>query len=60
MYMHYSFLFILVFRVQFASATFSALESSGEILINIIIISGRTPNVSISFNISFSEATATG
>ena len=54
------FWFCLVFRVQFASTTFSALESSGEILIAIIIISGRTPNESISVNVSFSEATATG
>ena len=50
----------LVFRVQFASATFIALESSGEILITIIIISGRIPNASISVSVNFSETTATG
>ena len=49
-----------MFRVQFASATFSALESSGEILITIIIISGRILNASISVNVNFSETTATG
>ena len=59
-YMLYFFFVYLVFRVQFSSATFSALESAGEILFTIIIISGRTLNVSISVDVSFSEATATG
>ena len=57
--LYFSFVY-LVFRVQLLSATFSGLESAGEMLITIIIISGRTPNVSISVGISFSEATATG
>ena len=47
----------LVLRVQFASATFSGSESSGEILVT-ININGRTPNVDISVNLNFSEETA--
>ena len=49
----------LVFRVQFESIIFSGLESSGEILIS-VIITGGTPIVDTSVNISFLEATATG
>ena len=49
----------LVLRVQFASATFSGLESSGEILVS-ILITGGIPTVNISVNVIFSEATATG
>ena len=49
-----------MFRVQFASDTFSAIESTGEILITIILISGRVSNGSISVNLNFSEYTATG
>ena len=49
----------LVFRVQFASTAFSGVESSGEILV-LVIITGGTPMVDISVNISFSEVTATG
>ena len=49
----------LVFRVQFASTTFSGLESSGEILVS-VIITGVIPIRDISVNISFAEATATG
>ena len=41
------------------SATYSGLESSGEILVT-IIITGETLIKEISVNIGFSEATATG
>ena len=46
-------------RAQFASTVFNGLESSGEILFTIMVIGG-IPNVNISVNIGFSEATATG
>ena len=49
----------LVLRAQFASTVFNGLESSGEILLTIMVIGG-IPNVNISVNIGFSEATATG
>ena len=49
----------LVLRVQFASATYSGKESSGEILITVIITGGAS-NVDISVTIGFSEITATG
>ena len=49
----------LVLRVQFTLATYSGKESSGEILIT-VIITGGTSNVDISVTIGFSEATATG
>ena len=49
----------LVLKVQFTSATYSGLESSGEVLATIVILGGM-PNVSISVNVRFSEATATG
>ena len=55
----HSFMFILVLRVQFASTLYSGLESSGEILVSIKIVGG-IPTVTISVNVEFSEATATG
>jgi len=48
-----------VLKVQFTSATYSGLESSGEVLATIVILGGM-PNVSISVNVRLSEATATG
>ena len=53
------FIVHLVFRVHFSSATFSGLESSGEILVS-ITITGGTPTTNILVNVSFIEATATG
>ena len=47
-------------RVQFASATYSGLESSGEISVSIVISSGRDPNTTISASITFSEVSASG
>ena len=47
-------------RVQFASATYSGLESSGEILVSIIVARGRNPNATVSAKITFSEVSATG
>ena len=49
----------VVIRVQFASATYSGKESSGEILIT-VIITGGTSNLDISVTIGFSEVTAIG
>ena len=46
-------------RVQFASDTYSALESSGDMTIT-VIITGGTPTVMISVNVNFSGSTATG
>ena len=59
LYMYYFLFLHLVLRIQFASATFSGLESSGEIIVS-IIITGGIPATSIFVNVSFSEATATG
>ena len=49
----------LVLRVQFASNTFSGVESAGEMFATIVIIGG-IPNMDISANVSFSEINATG
>ena len=49
----------LVLRVQFASTTFSGLESSGEILVFIVIVGG-IPDLNVSADVGFTEATATG
>ena len=49
----------LVLNVQFASTAFSGLESSGEIIVT-VIIRGGTPNINTSLIVAFSEATATG
>ena len=49
----------LVLRVQFASTIYSGLESSGEILVSIVIVGG-IPDSNISVDVEFSEATATG
>ena len=57
--MHLSCCNYLVLKVQFTSATYSGLESSGEVLATIMILGG-IPKVSISVNIRFSEVTATG
>ena len=46
-------------NVQFSSTVFSGLESSGEIVIT-VIIRGGTPNINTSLYVAFSEATATG
>ena len=46
-------------RVQFASAAFSGLESSGEILVS-VVITGGIPNATVSVGISFTGLTATG
>ena len=46
-------------RVQFSSATFSGLESSSEVLIN-IEISGAISTTNISINIELYGITATG
>ena len=52
--------FSTVLRVQFAAATYSGLESSGQILVSIIIASGRNPIATVSATITFSEVSATG
>ena len=49
----------LVLQVQFESAIYSGLESSGEILVSIEIV-GQIPDLNISVYVEFSEATATG
>ena len=49
----------LVLRVQFASATFSGLESSGEIFVS-VAITGGIPSTTVSVVISFTTLTATG
>ena len=49
----------LVLRVQFASTIYSGLESSGEILVSILIVGG-IPGATISVNIGFLERNATG
>ena len=49
----------LVLRVQFASATYSAVETSGELFIT-IIIRGGVPTRNVAINITFSILTATG
>ena len=46
-------------NVQFASTAFSGLESSGEIIVT-VIIRGGTPNINTSLIVAFSEAAATG
>ena len=46
-------------RVQFASTIYSGLESSGKILVSIVIVGG-IPDSNISVDVEFSEATATG
>ena len=46
-------------RVQFASTTFSGLESSGEIFISVAIIGG-IPSTTVSVVLSFTILTATG
>ena len=52
--------FPTVLRVQFAAATYSGQESSGQILVSIIIASGKNPNTTVSATITFSEVSATG
>ena len=49
----------LVLIVQFASTTFSALESSGEISFT-IVITGGTPSTELSIGISYTMLTTTG
>ena len=46
-------------RVQFSSATFNGLESSGEVLIS-IVISGANSTTNISIDIELNERNATG
>lgn len=46
-------------RVQFSSATFSGLESSGEVLIS-IVISGVNSTTNISIDVELNERNATG
>ena len=55
-----SVLSYVVLRVQFASNTFSGLESSSEILITIIIVGGTPEKKNVTASIHFLELTAHG
>ena len=46
-------------RVQFASTTFSGLESSGEIFVS-VVITGGIPSTTVSVVIIFTTLTAAG
>ena len=49
----------LVMIVQFASTTFTGLESSGEIIVS-IVITGRIPNTTVPIVVGFTSLTAAG
>ena len=51
--MHY-----LVLRVQFSSANFSGLESSGKVLVNIVVLGGTPNNTDVIIKFEFIEITA--
>ena len=60
-FVSYTFAFFvhLVLRVQFASTTFSGLESSGEIFVS-VVITGGIPSTTVSVAIIFTTLIATG
>ena len=58
-FMHAVICIHLVLRIQFASTMFSGLESSGEMLVTVNKMGG-TSTGTLSVNVGFSEATATG
>ena len=49
----------IVLRIQFASTIFSGSESSGEVLVT-IVMTGGIPNKKVSADINFLRLTATG
>ena len=60
-FVSYTFAFFvhLVLRVQFASTTFSGLESSGEIFVS-VVITGGVPSTTVTVAIIFTALTAAG
>ena len=50
---------VLVLRIQFSSSSFSGSESSGEVIVSIVVLRG-TEDRFINIPISLNEGTATG
>ena len=59
MYENFTYLYYVVVKIQFASTKFTGSESSGEILVS-VVVTGKISDKKVNIMIALNQGTATG